>query len=403
MKKCVLYLIYAAVILSYSPQLKAKPEFDVVIYPWVMEQTSHEFRSENQAALKKSRESLANSLGKIVQLDKIYQKSKNPLLNISKQLKNYLSVKQENQDKGILLIQPYICRLNDKLLVGNLIHRAKTRKLEALSHSTLPIKIKYEANELETALLKSYDNSAKKITGGYSKKDLSTNLKLKMTNIKGSAKRLNSHSPCLKFILNQNLIETNNIVSDLGYENYSLLKESRLISLGPPNRANRQIMLDWYPRDESKYMLKASTAEAVFGQHIPPILEQVISLKHQNSNFNFEDQLNISVFLKTESTALKVDDQPMISKIYRAWVYVDKGKAWGLRVGDRLITTSQQGAKITGHVVAFFGPNMGIKSPRGFEINEGAIIYIRKGQTDTILGQKFSWDTKSFPTPWPPR
>ena len=190
MKKCVLYLIYAAVILSYSPQLKAKPEFDVVIYPWVMEQTSHEFRSENQAALKKSKESLANSLGKIVQLDKIYQKSKNPLLNISKQLKNYLSVKQENQDKGILLIQPYICRLNDKLLVGNLIHRAKTRKLEALSHSTLPIKIKYEANELETALLKSYDNSAKKITGGYSKKDLSTNLKLKMTNIKGSAKDL---------------------------------------------------------------------------------------------------------------------------------------------------------------------------------------------------------------------
>ncbi|NBQ53224.1 MAG: hypothetical protein EBU49_06560 [Proteobacteria bacterium] len=109
-------------------------------------------------------------------------------------------------------------------------------------------------------------------------------------------------------------------------------------------------------------------------------------------------------FLTRERNALSLDEAPQVAKINRAWVYLDKGRAYGLELDDRLVIGGgpvNYSATIKGHVVGFFGPDKKITSPRGFPVNEGAIVYIRKGQGDTKVGQTFVYDETVFPTNYP--
>jgi hypothetical protein len=70
-------------------------------------------------------------------------------------------------------------------------------------------------------------------------------------------------------------------------------------------------------------------------------------------------------------------------------------------MNDRLVGIEQPNA-FKGHVVAYFGPELKLKSPRGWPINEGAIIFIRKGQKNLKIGQAFTYDGMRVPTSWPP-
>jgi hypothetical protein len=56
---------------------------------------------------------------------------------------------------------------------------------------------------------------------------------------------------------------------------------------------------------------------------------------------------------------------------------------------------------VKGHVVRFFGPEQKLTSPRGFPIEEGAILYIRKGQKLPMTGLEFKFDPREFPTEYP--
>ena len=90
-------------------------------------------------------------------------------------------------------------------------------------------------------------------------------------------------------------------------------------------------------------------------------------------------------------------DVPQAAKIYGGWVYLDRGRAYGLHMDDRLVAKDASGKEITGHIVGFYGPEMGLKSPRGYLINEGAIMFVRKGQRETALGQAYTFDTRQYP------
>ena len=46
----------------------------------------------------------------------------------------------------------------------------------------------------------------------------------------------------------------------------------------------------------------------------------------------------------------------MVIKVYGAWAYLDKGRAWGLEMNDRL-WFEKDGRMVKGHVVAYFGPS----------------------------------------------
>lgn len=389
----------AAICASAGPAASAA-EFDLVVFPWVMEGTPTEFVGKNKEALEKGREQLAASLGEKQTLAEIYEKSEVVVKNIHKEAKKFHAVKLKDQKKGYILIQPKICRLQNKLIFGVDIHRLDRWSLVASSHKVLEnIESELKEEDVYNLLNSAYVESAEKIKSP----DSRNNLKVKFTNAKGSKIRLGSESWCLTNLYEEKLSSKFKVITSSGYENYSLFKRTKLVPENSPARATRQLIIDWYNEGESNYSYRIWKAESVFGQRIKGEINAKFTLKLSNNKFSFEDDLDLIKYLQEEKEALVIEEMPQISKIYRAWAYVDKGRAWGLKIGDRLYTRSNDGELIKGHVVGFFGPDHKIKSPRGYMVNEGAIVYIRKGQRLTRLGQEFTWDPRTFPTPWPPK
>jgi hypothetical protein len=148
--------------------------------------------------------------------------------------------------------------------------------------------------------------------------------------------------------------------------------------------------------------LSIRAVESIFAQPLPWTWSEPLTLAFKADNtldLQFSDRLKTE--LTTERQSLDRSELPQIAKIRGAWAYVDKGRAWGLQMNDRLFSKDDP-QKIKGHVVAYFGPELKLKSPRGWPINEGAIVFIRKGQRDVRVGQALTYDGLKVPTPWPP-
>jgi hypothetical protein len=143
--------------------------------------------------------------------------------------------------------------------------------------------------------------------------------------------------------------------------------------------------------------------ESVFAHSIPGgRSKDTVTVSIEGSNRVAIDGITkLSNFLSSERKSLLLADGPQAARINRAWVYLDRGRAWGLKMNDRMVAGSG-GEEIKGHVVRFFGPEENLKSPRGFPIHEGAILYIRKNQKAPKVGTEFRMDPRTFPTPWPP-
>lgn len=120
----------------------------------------------------------------------------------------------------------------------------------------------------------------------------------------------------------------------------------------------------------------------------------------ENLEISYPEDLNRQIEVRNQ--ALSSQSLPQVAHIYGAWAYLDKGRAWGLQLGDRLVVQSSQGA-IKGHIVRYFGVQEKIKSVQGYLIEEGAIMYVRKGQRKIQLGDRLDYDRRSYPTPWPPK
>ena len=109
---------------------------------------------------------------------------------------------------------------------------------------------------------------------------------------------------------------------------------------------------------------------------------------------------SLTTHLKKDQSSLANDSLPTVIKVLGAWAFLDKGRAWGLRYGDRLVNTAGSEA-IKGHVVDFYGPEKKLRSNNGALIYEGAILYIRKGQKKTRKNTSFAYDPTKYPTPMP--
>ena len=141
-----------------------------------------------------------------------------------------------------------------------------------------------------------------------------------------------------------------------------------------------------------------TVTEAVFGKSIPDNWSEPLTIAAKtNGEVELKFSGRLTDLMTSEQRALKRDELPQIVKLRGAWAYVDKGRAWGLQMNDRLVLADGSGT-IKGHVVGYFGPEMKLKSPRGYSINEGAIIFIRKGQKETKEGQTLSYDPQKVPT-----
>jgi len=145
--------------------------------------------------------------------------------------------------------------------------------------------------------------------------------------------------------------------------------------------------------------LATTVTEAVFGKSIPDSWQETLVIGSKtNSEVELKYSSKLEELITREQQALKRDDLPQIVKIRGAWAYVDKGRAWGLQMNDRLVIADGSGA-VKGHVVGYYGPEMKLKSPRGYPIHEGAIIFIRKGQKNLKEGLILSYDMMKVPSP----
>lgn len=144
--------------------------------------------------------------------------------------------------------------------------------------------------------------------------------------------------------------------------------------------------------------LGISMTEAIFAKSLPEQWFEPLSIRVSTTNEVALDLTNKTVdLINNEKRALQRDELPAITKIRGAWAYVDKGRAWGLQMNDRLIKSDGSPA-IKGHVIGYYGPEMNLKSPRGYKISEGAIIFIRTGQKFLEQGQIFSYDPMTVPS-----
>jgi hypothetical protein len=147
-----------------------------------------------------------------------------------------------------------------------------------------------------------------------------------------------------------------------------------------------------------KLNMTVNATEAIFGKSLPTTWTEPLTVGVTADNtVELKYSAKLSDLFRVEKLALKREDLPTVVKIKGAWAYVDKGRAWGLQMNDRLVSAGAVPA-IKGHVVGYFGPEMKLKSPRGYDINEGAIIFIRSGQKVVKEGDVFSYDPKKVPS-----
>lgn len=160
------------------------------------------------------------------------------------------------------------------------------------------------------------------------------------------------------------------------------------------------------PSLPTKVRLTATLAETVHGEHLTD--------RHQSTwefavtgdgRISFSVDPKLETLLAREQKSLLNNDMPQAVKIDRAYVYVDRGRAWGLKIGDRLLARigNQPDDIVKGHIVQYFGPELKLTSARGFPIQEGAVVFIRKNQAKAQVGMIFEYDPQTYPAPWPPR
>lgn len=209
---------------------------------------------------------------------------------------------------------------------------------------------------------------------------------------------------CLDIRLAQRTYQSWPTLTLVGREELSHIRQMVKFAPAKVLRPSRVLLTEWRRGEsiEAPFILRATLSEGVFGQQL-----QGIGPTSGPASLDRDGWLsgpgveNVTQQLNDQAQSLQLKDLPKVAKVYGAWVYLDKGRAFGLKMNDRLVVAGQE-SEIKGHVVGFYGPNHKFVSPNGYPIQEGAIVYIRLGQAKTKVGQSLTFDQRQFPTPWPP-
>lgn len=219
-------------------------------------------------------------------------------------------------------------------------------------------------------------------------------------------------SHALTLLLEEALAPNYTVVRALGSDRLATIERVLAIPLNL-RRPTRVLVTRWQgdfttrrnPALPSKLRLSATIAESVHGEHVSDRHQSEWELRLKaDGQIDLPLAPELTTLLERERQSLLLQDLPQAVKIDRAWVYVDRGRAWGLKIGDRMLARLGPNPDdiVKGHIVQYFGPELKLKSPRGFGIQEGSILFIRKNQARTRLGMQFEFDPQTFPTDWPP-
>jgi hypothetical protein len=314
-----------------------------------------------------------------------------------------------------IIIEPVLCSLADYYLFFITIKDLAENTIASSGHTAIKKtdvivgkKSQVNAQIVTTAIDQAGTRAFQRLSAGIA--DKKTALKIGFSNGFENTRIDIGSSQCMNLLLAENLAPRYRIVANIGNESIGTLQ--RMISPDTRmQRTTRQIINYWTVKNPERQLhqtlpmtvqVKSTAAEAVFANQIPVSFDHSYDLGPvTGGEVPIVIDPSLESFLSNEKVALATTDWPKISKIYKAWVYLDRGRAWGLKIDDRLVIEGG-GSTIKGHVVGYFGPEQSIKSPDGKPIYEGAIVFVRKGQNDVKIGQTFKFDQTAYPTPWPP-
>jgi hypothetical protein len=302
-------------------------------------------------------------------------------------------------------LQPTICPVGDRLLMAIELISTNSSHLLAAEHISVP-RTAWEQwqkpgpspqtpeGPWQEAIDKLLEN-AKTVT----EEVRDRSFKLKLGLLRGSHDGRKAAHLCLNMLIAHALAPKFTLLPLIGELQTIHLRKAWGIE-NPVVRATRELVLDWGMQPKGpQYEATGRWSEAVLGSSINRQLPVTIALDMTQHKLQLPNELIQS--LQNEAISLKEDELPQVAKIHGAWAYLDRGRAWGLDMSDRLYLDDGQ-RLIKAHVVGFFGAGLGLKSPRGFPIHEGAILFIRTGQKKVKVGDSFRFDPTRFPTPWPP-
>ncbi|MFK7823874.1 MAG: hypothetical protein AB8G05_06950 [Oligoflexales bacterium] len=420
----LLALLNAVAAAKLLAQEKEKALPQRIALPWKALNYSHSFMIRNKQSLKAANKTWQGQWlrrERPLISDPQITANKKLTINLRQRLQGVMvgETKQDKLGNTSLSAQPIICPLGDQSLVMISIIDTERDYLMGSGHSVIPSQDLFNAqnpdqqptvSQILSDMLRQAGERA--IANAGFQSQLQDALQISFRNVRQVTRQDYGSTLCLNLLVSEVLAkEGYQIIPSIGLEDLRSLKriyQGKQASM----RATRSFKMEWsfplkpYPAPTSfplQISLKMEYAESIFASGISAKSPEPSLIEFsQGPDRSLEYKIPEELFqiLAQEKQALQYQDKPQISAINRAWVYVDRGRAWGLRMRDRLVIGTEE--KIKGHVVGFFGPELGLKSPRGHPIHEGAIIFIRKGQADVRIGQEFDYDQQSYPTPWPP-
>jgi hypothetical protein len=386
----------------------------MLINPWRIVGIDRSEQAKAKNALTKAQTTLVNAAGQNPQTLTTLANAagKTVTINMKKISDKITSVTSTSQFPFPVIIEPVWCTVADQHVLLVTIARTDNNELLGSAHSTIPggnLKSSLQSGgDLFTPLMNNLlakAQAAAQVRAAQPKVDA---LHVGLSTVLPEHRRDTGSGQCLNYLAEEKLAKDYTVARSEGAD--------RLVSLrsifdleAKMRRPTRIFTMQWEQPDTFKpqlkmplsMKLKTQVAESVFGHSTPRRYAGVVPISatpDRTININLPAEFN-ALFSEEKSTLL-LAEWPQVAKIYGAWVYLDRGRAWGLKMNDRMVAMVD-GKPVKGHVVRFFGPEQKLTSPRGFPVEEGAILYIRKGQKLPTTGLEFQFDPRQFPTTYP--
>ena len=412
LQKCLLAAcLFALVSQAYAQEASSPTLPGAILMPWVVWGLNEEQTAQISPHLTTAQRNLARIYLNATSSLSDFVRTKSPLeLTINTQrISDQVVVGslKNDADSGSVTIQPLLCPISDRYVVAIELIDTIRDTIIGSSHETITRQRLQELGRDRALFEQTFRDLVVAQLGSALKQrkslDDKTAMHLSLSLGRESGRMDGGSYLCLNMLLAHELAKKYPVNHEIG--NNESYQVRRLLSTpGRPQRASRRLVVVWSMEDYLRFPVKINQtiriSESVLTGRIDAPMTYDFDLE-ANPQLVMPVSPQLSTFLENEALALDKSALPKIAKIYRGWAYLDMGRAFGLKMSDRLYMR-KNGETIKGHVVGFYGPGLGIKSPRGFPVHEGAIVFIRKGRTSARIGDEWLYDPTTFPTAWPP-
>lgn len=366
------------------------------VLPWQLIGLDNEFPTRHQKKLDALHKQLAGAALTTSQPLDLWLEAKGRTLpfNLKRSLHRVLSGESTLAPTGPAYIVPILCRVNEHIVVATELVDLSQNLLLSSEQVFTALKA-WDGESSPLSITTKWTKSLGSRLKGIDKKTEAFKIDLNLR--RGSSNTIVGSYNCLNMLLAHELQKSMNVPTPLNLlEGYRL---RQLLPNSPPKKSTRSYSIDWGVNPKGpEFETSMNLSESVMGGSMDRDLKVKFTLKPEENRMlvpeDFLARLNAS------RQELLAKDYPQVAKVYRAWAYLDRGRAWGLEMNDRLYL-NDQGRRVKAHVVGFYTNREQLTSPRGFPIQEGAIIYVRKGQRELKVGDTFQFDPTAYPTPWP--